>query len=173
MVYCCPAASPVKSRLLYSASVRGVAAGLRELGLPAGARVMIRMGNDADYVITYFAALAAGLVAQPSSPQLTAGEAAFLMQDSGAAVIAAADDCPLDPEACRGRIVLRRDDIARLREGAPLADYADTAADDPATLVYTGRKGCCTPTAPSGAGGRCTISGSACARTTWCCMPAP
>jgi acyl-CoA synthetase (AMP-forming)/AMP-acid ligase II len=91
-------------------AVRGVAAGLRGLGLPAGARVMIRMGssaaaitaapescirnaaspavswgeegcatsparvmirmgNDADYVIVYFAALAAGLVAQPSSPQ--------------------------------------------------------------------------------------------------------
>ncbi|WP_279358796.1 acyl-CoA synthetase [Methylobacterium indicum] len=118
-------------------AVRGVAAGLKALGLPAGARVMIRMGNDADYVIVYFAALAAGLVAQPSSPQLTAGEAAFLMQDSGAAVIAASDECPLDPEACRGRIVLRRDDIARLRAGPPLEAYADTAADDPATLVYT------------------------------------
>ena len=94
-------------------AVRSVAAGFRDLGLPPGARVMIRMGNDADYVITYFAALAAGLVAQPSSPQLTAGEAAFLMQDSGAAVIAAADECPLDPDACRGRIVLRRGDIAR------------------------------------------------------------
>ncbi|OAS15293.1 acyl-CoA synthetase [Methylobacterium platani] len=118
-------------------AVRSVAAGLRDLGLPAGARVMIRMGNDADYVVTYFATLAAGLVAQPSSPQLTAAEAAFLMQDSDAAVIAAADDCPLDPEACRGRIVLRRDDIARLRAGPPLEAYADTAADDPATLVYT------------------------------------
>ena len=30
---------------------------------------MIRMGNEADYVLAYFGALAAGLVALPSSPQ--------------------------------------------------------------------------------------------------------
>ncbi|MFE1597807.1 class I adenylate-forming enzyme family protein [Methylobacterium sp. ID0610] len=118
-------------------AVRGVAAGLLDLGLSPGSRVMIRMGNDADYAIVYFAALAAGLVAQPSSPQLTPAEAAFLMADSGAAAVVAAEDCPLDPDACRGRVVLRPADVARLRAGPPLPAYADTAADDPAYLVYT------------------------------------
>ncbi|MEH3144761.1 MAG: AMP-binding protein [Methylobacterium frigidaeris] len=118
-------------------AVRGVAAGLLDLGLKPGDRVMIRMGNDADYAVVYFAALAAGLVAQPSSPQLTAGEAAFLLQDSGAAAVVAAGDCPLDPEACRGRLVLRPADVARMKLGPALEHYADTAADDPAYLVYT------------------------------------
>ncbi|ACL56369.1 class I adenylate-forming enzyme family protein [Methylobacterium nodulans] len=118
-------------------AVRGVAAGLLALGLAPGSRVMIRMGNDADYAIVYFAALAAGLVAQPSSPQLTPAEAAFLMADSGAAAVVAAEDCPLDPESCRGRAVLRPADVAHLRAGPPLPAYADTAADDPAYLVYT------------------------------------
>ncbi|MBY0297938.1 MAG: AMP-binding protein [Methylobacterium sp.] len=118
-------------------AVRAVAAGLLDLGLPPGSRVMIRMGNDADYAIVYFAALAAGLVAQPSSPQLTAAEAAFLMRDSGAAAIVAAEECPLDPEACGGRIVLRPADVARLKAGPALPAYADTAADDPAHLIYT------------------------------------
>ncbi|RVU14483.1 class I adenylate-forming enzyme family protein [Methylobacterium oryzihabitans] len=118
-------------------AVRGVAAGLLAAGLTPGDRVMIRMGNDADYAVVYFAALAAGLVAQPSSPQLTAGEAAFLLQDAGAAAVVAADECALDPEACRCRLVLRPADIARLKAGPPLERYADTAADDPAYLVYT------------------------------------
>lgn len=46
-------------------AVRGIGAGLKSLGLPPGARVMIRMGNEADYVLAYFGALAAGLVALP------------------------------------------------------------------------------------------------------------
>ncbi len=41
-------------------AVRGIAAGLLGLGLVPGDRVMIRMGNEADYVLTYFGALARG-----------------------------------------------------------------------------------------------------------------
>ncbi|MGY2050370.1 class I adenylate-forming enzyme family protein [Methylobacterium sp. JK268] len=118
-------------------AVRAVAAGLTGLGLAPGSRVMIRMGNDADYAIVYFAALAAGLVAQPSSPQLTPAEAAFLMEDAGAAIVVASEDCPLDPASLGGRLVLRPADVARMRAGPALPAYADTAADDPATLVYT------------------------------------
>ncbi|MCZ2982684.1 AMP-binding protein, partial [Acinetobacter baumannii] len=79
-----------ESRLSFAAvdrAVRSIAAGLLSFGLKQGDRVMIRMGNEADYVLVYFGALAAGLVALPSSPQLTEGEAAFLMENSGAAAI--------------------------------------------------------------------------------------
>lgn len=68
-------------------SARAIAAGLLGLGLKPGDRVMIRMGNEADYVLVYFGALAAGLVALPSSPQLTEAEAEFLMENSGAAAV--------------------------------------------------------------------------------------
>ncbi|HEX8373750.1 MAG TPA: AMP-binding protein, partial [Geminicoccaceae bacterium] len=118
-------------------AVLGIAAGLRGLGLEPGARVMIRMGNEADYVLVYFAALAAGLVALPSSPQLTPAEAAFLAQDSGAAAIVLGEGLALDRESAAGRIVLGSRDIAAMRAGDPLAGYGDTAADDPAILVYT------------------------------------
>jgi acyl-coenzyme A synthetase/AMP-(fatty) acid ligase len=118
-------------------AVRGIAAGLLGLGLQRGDRVMIRMGNEADYVLVYFGALAAGLVALPSSPQLTPSEAAFLMENSGAAAVAVASGCVVDRAALAGRILLGPDDIAAMKAGAPVADYADTAADDPATLVYT------------------------------------
>ncbi|KQP10431.1 AMP-dependent synthetase [Methylobacterium sp. Leaf99] len=118
-------------------AVRAIAAGLLGLGLEPGARVMVRLGHEADYVLTYFASLAAGLVALPASPQLTPAEAAFLADDSGAAAIVAGADVVLDPETVAGRRVLRPADIAALKAGDPLPDYADTAAEDPAILVYT------------------------------------
>ncbi len=128
-------------RLTYAQAdraVRGIAAGLLGLGLEAGDRVMIRMGNETDYVLVYFGALAAGLVALPSSPQLTADEAAFLMQNAGvAAVVTGTGLSDAGAGGPAGCIRLDSEAIAAMKAGEPLADYADTAADDPATLVYT------------------------------------
>lgn len=118
-------------------AVRAIAGGLLTRGLEPGARVMIRMGNEADYVLVYFGALAAGLVALPSSPQLTPAEAAFLMENAGVSVVVAGSGCAIDPDSVGPRLLLDQDDIAEMKAGAPLAAYADTAADDPATLVYT------------------------------------
>ncbi|WP_019904774.1 AMP-binding protein [Methylobacterium sp. 77] len=118
-------------------AVRGIAGGLLALGLRRGDRVMIRMGNEADYVLVYFGALAAGLVALPSSPQLTPAEATFLMENSGAAAVVTGAGNRLDVTDAGGRILLGPSDIAAMKRADPIADYADTAADDPATLVYT------------------------------------
>ncbi|MEE7450429.1 AMP-dependent synthetase [Methylobacterium radiotolerans] len=118
-------------------SVRSIAAGLLGLGLRPGERVMIRMGNEADYVLVYFGALAAGLVALPSSPQLTEGEAAFLMENSGAAAVVVGSGCTVASDALGGRLLLDASAVAALKAGPPMAEYADTAADDPAMLIYT------------------------------------
>lgn len=118
-------------------AVRGIAAGLLGLGLRPGDRVMIRMGNEADYALVYFGAMAAGLVALPSSPQLTEGEAAFLMADSGAAAIVVGGGCTVPPDALGGRLLLDAEAVAALKAGPALPGYADTAADDPAMLIYT------------------------------------
>ncbi|WP_171217546.1 AMP-binding protein [Enterovirga aerilata] len=118
-------------------SVRSLAAGLLDLGLAPGSRVMIRMGNEPAYLLVYFAALAAGLIAMPSSPQLTPAEASFLMEDSGAAAVALGAGQAVEPDHAAGRVVLRPDDIARMLRTEPLPDYADTAAADPAYLIYT------------------------------------
>ena len=118
-------------------AVRSIAAGMISRGLRPGDRVMIRMGNEAEYVLVYFAALAAGLVALPSSPQLTPAEAAFLMENSGAAAIAIGGGCAVEPRDLGDRLLLDGASIAAMRAEPPLPDYADTAADDPATLVYT------------------------------------
>jgi acyl-coenzyme A synthetase/AMP-(fatty) acid ligase len=49
--------------------VRQLAAGLRTIGLAPGDRIMIRMGNEANAALTYFAAIAAGYVALLASAQ--------------------------------------------------------------------------------------------------------
>ncbi len=116
-------------------AVRRVAAGLRQLGLEPGARIMIRMGNTSDYALLFFGAITAGYVPLPSSAQLTSEEADFLLADSGARAIAMSNELVMQLPS--GVIALSSTDLARWRiECAPL-DYADTAAADPAFLVYT------------------------------------
>ncbi len=116
--------------------VRRLAAGLQSLGLPKGGRVMIRMGNEPNAALTYFAAIAAGYVALLASSQLTYEEADFLLRDCRASALALG--AAFEGEAHGGlATVLRGADLARLGESAPLADYADTSAEDPAYLVYT------------------------------------
>jgi acyl-coenzyme A synthetase/AMP-(fatty) acid ligase len=116
--------------------VRRLAAGFRSLGLEPGARIMIRMGNEANAALAYFAAIAAGYVALLASSQLTFEEADFLRHDCGAAVLllGVAFEEEDHPDAAA---LLRGADLARIAQNAPLDDYADTGADDPAYLVYT------------------------------------
>jgi len=117
------------------ATVRRMAAGLHDLGLEPGARIMIRMGNTSDYALMFFAAIAGGFVPLPSSAQLTEREADFLLTDSGASVLAVAAELNIDP--IPGVRLLDPAAIAELKTTAKLSDYADTAADDPAFLIYT------------------------------------
>jgi acyl-coenzyme A synthetase/AMP-(fatty) acid ligase len=116
-------------------TVRRIAAGLRQLGLAPGARLMIRMGNTSDYALLFFGAIAAGCVPLPSSAQLTEAEADFLLADSGARLLALSDELAIAPPS--GVRVLGPADIAALRTQSEPMDYADTAAADPAFLIYT------------------------------------
>jgi acyl-coenzyme A synthetase/AMP-(fatty) acid ligase len=118
-------------------SVRALAAGFVALGLPPRSRIMIRMGNEPGYLLVYFAALAAGFIAMPSSPQLTGAEASFLLEDSDAAVVVLGAAQAIEPDHARERIILGPGDVARMLQTEPLPAYADTAADDPAYLIYT------------------------------------
>ncbi|MES1990505.1 MAG: AMP-binding protein [Pseudomonadota bacterium] len=115
-------------------AVRSVAAGLLAEGFVAGERLMIRMPNTSDYALLFFGSIAAGLVPLPSSSQLTDTEATFLLGDSDASAVAIAGGMALDAGHVR---LIDEAMVARLKSYTPLADYADTRADDPAFLVYT------------------------------------
>ncbi len=130
-------------------AVRRVAAGLRELGLetqatrepaPHGAapRILLRLPNTSDYALLFFGAIAAGYVALPSSAMLTPEEVSFLIEDAEVGAIGLDPRLPLSlPESASAELpLLGPEDIARFRRLEPI-DYIDSAADDPALLIYT------------------------------------
>ena len=69
------------------AQVSAAARGLRGLGLDRGDRVAVHLGNTPDFVVTYFGALRAGLVALPVNTGYTADELEHVLVDSGAAAV--------------------------------------------------------------------------------------
>ncbi len=119
------------------AKVRRLAGGLLASGLRKGDRVMIRAGNDVEAALAIFATMAIGCVAQPASLMLTSEEVQALAADSGASAIVLGDADPGERALFAPLRVFDRDDVARLAAGAEPAEYAPTAPDDPAYLVYT------------------------------------
>ncbi len=66
------------------ALVDRAASALRRLGLVAGDRIVLQLGNSVDFPALYFGALRAGLVAVPANTGYTGPELAHLLRDSGA-----------------------------------------------------------------------------------------
>jgi long-chain acyl-CoA synthetase len=69
------------------AAVDRAAAGLAGLGLAAGDRVAVQLGNTFDFPIVYFGALRASLVAVPTNTGYTEPELGYLLADSGATAL--------------------------------------------------------------------------------------
>ena len=115
-------------------AVLRLSAGLAHAGVEPGERIYIRMGNSLDYALLFFAAIAMGALPIPASPMLTPREVAYLLRHSGARHLAWDGVLPL-PDL-DGVALFTPDDIARMKQAAP-GGYADTAADDPAYLIFT------------------------------------
>jgi long-chain acyl-CoA synthetase len=64
--------------------VHAVASGLASMGLVAGARVLIAVGNRMEFVTSYLGSIRAGLVAVPVNPTSVSGEFNRMIADSGA-----------------------------------------------------------------------------------------
>jgi acetyl-CoA synthetase len=120
-----------------SDAMASIAFGLTQLGLDSGARVLIRLPNTSTYALTFFAAIAAGLIPIPGSTQLTDTEADFLLRDSGAALLIAETSPSLGLP--NGTALLTPDDIARWLAIPAPSDWKplSTHASDPAYLIYT------------------------------------
>ena len=117
--------------------VRRLAGGLVASGLRKGDRVLIRAANDIDFVLAFFAVAAIGCVAQPASLMLTAEEALALAANSGATAIFLGEADPKERALFAHLRVFDRQETRRLAAEASPADYAPTAPDDPAYLVFT------------------------------------
>ncbi len=116
-----------------TAAVLGTATGLLAAGLSPGERLMLRLGNTADFPITYLGAIAAGIVPVPTAAGLTTGEVTKLAMQCAPAAIAAAPDVAL-PEGPWPQL-----DLARLRGFHTLAPHVPEMGDPnrPAYIVFT------------------------------------
>lgn len=117
-------------------AVLRTAAALEDKGIRRGDRLLIRLDNTSTYAILYFGAIAAGIVAVPTSSQLTPGEAQFLLEDSEAAAIALAPHLRLS-DLPQGVIGIAEADVKEMVRYVRRADYAATLGNDPAYLLYT------------------------------------
>jgi len=123
-------------RALEEAILRTAYAFRSTYSLSAGSRIAIRLRNRTPYALAFFGAIAGGLVPIPLSPDLTARELSFVLADSEAAAIVLDESLPhgaFDP----GLAVMPENALASASGSGPASDYADTAAEDPAFLIYT------------------------------------
>lgn len=119
-------------------TIARTAGGLRARGVARGDRVMLRLGNAADFPILFFAANALGAIPVPLSAQLTPAEISAIAADLEPRLVLCGPGLPLPP--LPGVEVLDPAAIAALRDSGPLP-FAQTAPDDPAFIVYTSGTG--------------------------------
>lgn len=114
--------------------VRRLAGGLLASGLQPGARVLMRLGNRAEFPLVFLACITAGLVPVPTSAQLTRVEISAMSRVVRPALIIAEAGValPEDP-VCP---VLDLADLSALWAAEP-ADYALGSPDRPAYIVFT------------------------------------
>lgn len=112
------------------------AAALHDLGLAPGDRLLLRLDHSASYAILFLAAAAARIVPVLASSALTASEIAFLIEDAEPAAIVVDPRLAMPPSTGTARII-ESEAASRFTRHSRRATYADTAAVDPAYLVYT------------------------------------
>ena len=119
----------------FAARTAAAAAGLRDdFGLSPGDRVAIVMRNRPEYLEALFAVWHAGLVAVPVNARLHRDEIAYILDDSGTALVVTDPDHADDvtPPA----VVAPGEQWERLTASSP-APLVDRRQDDPAWLFYT------------------------------------
>ena len=115
------------------AAVLGTASGLLREGLASGDRVLMRLGNTADFPIAYLGAIAAGLVPVPTSSQLTEPEITEMTADLKPKLILATPGINL-PDHPAPVLPLER---LRAFRDLPPADFALGDPDRPAYIIFT------------------------------------
>lgn len=123
-------------RALEDAVLRAAYAFRVTYGLNPGSHVAIRLRNRTSYAVSFFGAIAGGLVPVPVSPDLTQRELAFILNDSEANAIVLDESLPhgtFDP----GLQVIAKSKLIHAITTGSKSGYADTAADAPAFLIYT------------------------------------
>jgi long-chain acyl-CoA synthetase len=113
-----------------------LAATLLARGLAAGARVGILLPNSIEFAVAYFAALRAGLVAQPLNTAYTAAELGYQLGDAQSALVIADD--ALAPLVDGPAVLVTGSDAWQSALADPVAPVeARGGGEDLAVLLYT------------------------------------
>ena len=116
---------------------------LRDVGVDRGDRVLVLVGKTPDWHGILLGALRLGAIPVPCSEMLRAKDLAFRASHSGAKLVIADRSCEAEAEAMlvglgRRPLVIYLDDAKiHLHDYPPRAPFADTAADEPAFILYT------------------------------------
>jgi long-chain acyl-CoA synthetase len=108
-----------------------VACGLSAMGLVAGHRVALLLGNRAEFVTTYLGAVAGGLVAVPMNPASVTGEVVRLLADAQARVVVCDPDTVTSARAAVAGLtdaLVGADDELRARTVVPRIVTVDAPA---------------------------------------------
>src|SRR3954469_25149043 len=118
----------------FAARTAAVAGGLRDdFGVSPGDRVAIVMRNRPEYLEALYGIWHACLVAVPVNARLHRDEVAYIVEDSGTAVVVADPEHADDVDAA---VIAPGERWERITAASP-APLADRAPDDPAWLFYT------------------------------------
>jgi acyl-coenzyme A synthetase/AMP-(fatty) acid ligase len=115
-------------------AVLSAATGLKEQGLEAGDRLLMRLGNSVEFPICYLAALAADIIPVPTSALLTADEVSQICEDVAPRLIVAGTGVavPADPPC-----PIVDEDAFRALYKLPPAGYALGDPNRPGYIIYT------------------------------------
>jgi long-chain acyl-CoA synthetase len=112
-----------------------LAVGLRARGVPEGGRVVIYMGNRAEYLEMLFGIWAAGCIAVPVNAKLHPNEVDYVLANSGATLLFT--DKAEEMAGFQETVAVESPDYAALMaESAPFHP-AQAAPEDPAWIFYT------------------------------------
>jgi acyl-CoA synthetase (AMP-forming)/AMP-acid ligase II len=124
-----------------------IAAGFHKLGLKAGDRVAVLLGNRIEFPLILFAAAHQGLITVLLGTRQQRPEIAYVLNDCGASLLiheaSLADRVPdaKDVSQLGDLIVLdddaKRSDYARLSDNPPLTQAAAVGEEDTAMILYT------------------------------------
>lgn len=114
-----------------AAAVRGVATGLLNFGVSKGDRVILRLGNTADFPICYLACIAVDIIPVPLSAQLTASELAKISTNIQPVLTIQSDDMPVASGS-----ILPANVLKTLYNNAPAA-FVMGDPNRPAYIIHT------------------------------------
>lgn len=118
-------------------AIRNIAHGLLNKGLHPGDFLPLRLRSDTPFALTFFGAIAAGIVPIPLSPGLTAKEVSFFLKDTDAKHCAVSANLKMPTELQHHVEQITEEEILFFLEKSQPLSYAKTYEDDPAFLIYS------------------------------------